>query len=112
MKLMKISRANAYHVMEQPGDSTRYQHLIVIEDDRAYVCNDRERTGGAGLEKPKLIPFWEAKEMVSKMEEKGKDPHYQMVVVKDYAEKIKENPFTLASAFRCVDAIVKEYYTE
>ncbi len=109
---MFIKLAKAFHVMEEPGDMTRYQHLIVIEDDRAYVYSDRERTGGAGLEKPKLIPFWEAKEMVIKMEEKGKDPHYQMRVVEDYAEGIKENPFTLASAFRCVDAIVKEYYTE
>ena len=111
MEAMRITLANAYHVMEQPGDATRYQHLIVIENERAYVFGDRERTGGAGLEKPKLIPFWEAKEMVERMNELGTDPHDQMKAVADYAEGIKENPFTLASAFRCVDALVKEYFT-
>ena len=51
-----------------------------------------------------------------RMEKLGSDPHKlnQMEVVIDYAEGRKERkiPFTLASAFRCVDAIVKEYYTE
>lgn len=112
MEAMRITLANAYHVMEQPGDGTRYQHLIVIEDDRAYVFRDKERTGGAGLQKPKMIPFWEALEFVERMDELGSDPHVQIEALVEYANGIKENPFTLASAFRCVDAIIKEYYTE
>ena len=112
MEAMRISLTNGYQVMEQPGDGTKYQHLIIVEGDRACVYNMKEMTGGAGLEKPKYIPFWEAKEFTDRMEKLGSDPHKQVEAVIDYAKGIKENPFTLASAFRCVDAIVKEYYTE
>lgn len=106
---MIIKETKVYLVEEQPGDGTRYQHVIMIVGDCAYVSNNIAMTGGAGVKKQLCLAVGTIKRFVLDMEDQHKtDPNKQIVAVSDLARWMGENPYTLASAIRCANGVLKE----
>ena len=98
MERMKITEIpSVYRVIEQPGDATRYNHLIVIDGNLAYVHKGLNG-GGAGLDKSTYFDFFQVEVMAKKWE--GKDPHDVIADIEEWANSEGENPFTFASAMR------------
>ncbi len=106
----RLLQAIVYTCEEQPGDSTRYTHLIHITED--YVVVYRDETGsGAGLKKPILFIRSILESMISTWEWlKPADAVKITAEMHQCKGKDGENPWTVASAVRCSHVILKHLH--
>ncbi len=96
-KMSVEKQEHVYRIIEQPGDMTRYNHLIVIDGNLAYVHKGLMGSG-VGLNKSTYFDFFQVEVMAKKWE--GKDPYDVIADIEEWAKAAKEDPFTFASAMR------------
>jgi len=101
MDVHRIIPLKAFAIEEQPGDMTRYTHIITVDEYDVYVTKDLGRFG-AGCE----ISF-----RISDLEAYVKN-NMMLLNIKQQANWAKElnadyNPWTLASAIRCAIKVLE-----
>jgi hypothetical protein len=99
-----------YSVHEQPGDGTRYTHVVQMDECCYHVYKDMKRNG-AGFKTPRTVGRHEFR-IVEKWEELGLDAYGAVKDLIDSGFKSEENPFTYASVLRCVYEIDRERFWE
>lgn len=101
---MNIQKAYTVRVEEQPGDCTRYTHILTLDERTGYVQANKDlMKGGAGADV--LVPDWAIKEFKELGEAmSGLDLSAQASLVRDRYSIISSNInyYTLASIFRSI----------
>lgn len=98
-----------HRIEEQPGDCTRYAHLIEFDGVVVYVYKDIVKNG-AGLRVNRYFNLYDVMEVVHKwvQDEIYDDPYKCSAELIEMAEELNENAFTLGSVFRCIYRLKRE----
>lgn len=99
---MLIEERKCYSVIEQPGDGTRYTHMITTDDHEGFEVYKDRFLGGAGLNKPLYISDMDRAKMLSDM-----TPMQASAWITDNTG-FGDNPWTVASAHRCAYELYKQ----
>lgn len=98
---MLIEKRTCYSVIEEPGDGTRYTHMIITDDHTGFEVYRDIFLNGAGLQKPTYISDMNRAKMLSDM-----TPIQASAWIKDNTG-FSDNPWTVASVYRCVYELFK-----
>lgn len=110
---------DVFHVEEQPGDATRYTHIIITMEDELLVLKDEDR-GGASV----LIPYYIRKQdlkYLSTIKPLDTPDKWVTYVIEHELERLlipvhgmdpqEENAYTVASVIRSCIAILNRSTT-
>lgn len=105
---MNIKQVTSFRVVEEPGDWTRYTHLITFDEEgNCMVTKDLLASGGAGLKESLYINKNLIANLGCIIEALTPEIATNVVLERFYPYKEEENIYTVTSAIRCAYAIVR-----
>lgn len=112
---MKIKHARVHRIEEQPGDGTRYGHMIHLTPDYVVIYRDK-LIDGEGVKQP-LQLMRGSLEALRKIAANCTIREYALLFSNGTATPyipigLDENPWTLASAVRCALRAIEEEVDE
>jgi hypothetical protein len=110
--MTNISSSKVYKVEEQPGDGTRYTHIIIPEfEARMFIIASDPLRKGAGVKQVQYVPSKVVDGIWSKLADiPNVDNQASYIAEHVYmGEQPKENPYTYASIIRMCKDIMRYY---